>query len=355
MTTEAQNKWSAPTYRISVGGVGEMTHDSPKGMDYTMVEDHIDMIGVAELSFKAPEDKQGGEQIDWSAVQQGADVEITLGHSSRKVFVGTVVGTKHGHAKGRDSLTLKCMDPLAKIMASRNTQTWEDGMNGVPDHDIVSEILGRYGVAGTIDSSEIQMPYTTQRNESDYHFLRRLAARNGFILCANEGKVDFKKPQYDGGEEIMRDQVINLDYNESTRSIPQKVRVIGWDYLTKKKIEAEAGPGDIQNIGGGGGNLVSLGGQTYQGEAVISDVWVNSQQMAKTMAVAELNRLARMGVKGRATVQGNGNLHAGAPVNFKDQKAGFNPEVFIVSSRHRISNKSGFVTELTFCGNTKPA
>ncbi|MEZ4321600.1 MAG: contractile injection system protein, VgrG/Pvc8 family [Myxococcota bacterium] len=346
--SSAQDRWAAPTYRVDIGGLGQaVTHDAPQGMDYTMVEDHIDMIGVAELSFKAGDGR--GEQADWSSFQMGADVEVTVGGSDRKVFVGTIVGLKHGHARGRDSLTLRCMDPLAKVMASRSTQTWE----GKTDADVVNEILGKYGAVGLIDDTEGESPYTFQRNESDYHFLRRLAARNGYVLTANEGRIDFRKPQYDGGHEVTRDQVISLDYEQSTRQIPQTVRVIGWDYLTKQKIEATAGAGDLEGIGGGQ-DLVSGGGQTFAGEATISDVWVASQEAAKRMAVAEMNRLARMGVRGRATVQGSGALHAGKPVRFVDQKAGFNPDVFSVSARHRVSNKAGFLTEVTFCGNTRP-
>ncbi len=350
MGVAEQKKWAAPTYSINVGGLGTpMTHDEPQGMDYMMSEDHVDMIGVSEMSFKAPEAGQGGKQADWDSFKMGADVEMSVGHSARKAFVGTVVGMKHGHSRGRDTLTLKCMDPLAKIMASNSTQTWE----GKTDADLVNEILGKYGVVGTIDETEGENPYVIQRNESDYHFLRRLAARNGYILMANEGKIDFKKPQYDGGPDIMRDAVMNLEYSQGDRQIPKNVKIIGWDYVTKKKVEAQAGSGDIQGIGGGADSAGS--GVTYGADAIISDVWVASQEAAKRMAVAEMNRLARMGIRGRATVQGDGNLHAGKPVNFKDQKAGFNPEVFIVSSRQRVSNKSGFVTELTFCGNTKPA
>ena len=38
--------------------------------------------------------------------------------------------------------------------------------------------------------------YTLQRDESNHGFLRRIAARNGYHLLAQEGKIDFVKPQY---------------------------------------------------------------------------------------------------------------------------------------------------------------
>lgn len=335
---------NAARYKVTVGGM-TVTQDNPQGLEYLMVEDHLDMIGVAELSFKAGKDGQA----QWSSFKVGTEVEVTVGNGSRKVFVGTVTSMKHAQAKGNPGLTLKCMDPLAKVAATRNTKTWEDKS----DSDIASEILGQHGVAGVVDSTDGAPPkYTFQRNESDFNFIRRLAARNGYLVVANEGKVDFKKPQFSGSaHEVPKDKLINLDYNQNSRSIPQSVKVVGWDYATKQKIEGTASTGDIQGIGGGT-NSAETGG--FAGEMVISDVQVSSQEDAKKMAVAELNRLARQGVQGKATVQGSGELYAGGLMNLSQHKTGFNPEVLIVSARHRVHNKTGFVTEVTFCSNTAP-
>ncbi len=335
---------NAARFRVKVGGL-TVTQDNPQGLEYLMVEDHLDMIGVAELSFKAGTDGQA----PWSSFKIGDQVEITVGNSARKVFVGTITSLKHGQTKGNPSLTIKCMDPLVKVKETRNTRTWEDKS----DSDVVSEILNNHGVAGTIDPTSGTPPkYTFQRNESDFAFIRRLAARNGYLVVANEGKIDFKKPQFGGqAYEVPRDKLINLDYNQNSRQIPKSVKVIGWDYNQKQKIEGTASAGDIEGIGGGP-DATQQG--AFAGEMIISDVQVSSQEDAKKMAVAELNRLARQAVQGRATVQGTGELYAGALMNFSQHKVGFNPEVLVVSARHRVHNKTGFVTEVTFCSNTAP-
>ncbi len=72
------------------------------------------------------------------------------------------------------------------------------------------------------------------------------------------------------------------------------------------------------------------------------------------MAEAELNRLARGFMKGRAVVQGRGDLHAGKKIKFSDMADGFTPEAFIVSSRHTNSPTEGYVTEVHFVSNTFP-
>ena len=59
-------------------------------------------------------------------------------------------------------------------------------------------------------------------------------------------------------------------------------------------------------------------------------------------------------MRGRATVQGDGSLHAGGKIKFSGHPEGFNAEGFIVSSRHKIYVRGGFTSELVFCSNTYP-
>ena len=46
--------------------------------------------------------------------------------------------------------------------------------------------------------------------------------------------------------------------------------------------------------------------------------------------------------------------HERSSVKFEDHRSGFNAEVYIISSRHRVFQGSGFTTELVFCSNTFP-
>jgi hypothetical protein len=43
-----------PQYTIKVAGQ-ELTQKEPKGLQFVSVEDHVDMIGVAELAFASGE------------------------------------------------------------------------------------------------------------------------------------------------------------------------------------------------------------------------------------------------------------------------------------------------------------
>ena len=329
-------------YKINAGG-DEFTQREPKGLEFVAVEDHVDMIGICELTFSG-----GDDNASWAAMTPGSDVEVFAGGSDRPLFKGTISGLRHAFQKGKNTLTVIAMDPLMKMQGTRETLTYLEQKHS----DIASTVISRSGcTVGVVDATSRVFDYVFQRNESDYSFVRRLAAENGYILMATEGKIDFKKPQFGGATEIPKDKVISMDYSFSPRDVPKEITAIGWDYNAKEKVEGKATSSDVQSIGGGS---TAVDGTLFPGDATISDVWVDSQDSAKDLATAQLNRDARNFLKGRASVQGDAEFHAGQMIKFAGHPEGFNAEGFVLSSRHKIYVRGGFTTELIFSSNTMP-
>ncbi|MEQ1508477.1 MAG: contractile injection system protein, VgrG/Pvc8 family, partial [Myxococcota bacterium] len=340
---KTQNKTAQ--YTVVVAGI-TVTQADPKGLESLSVEDHSDMIGISELTFAS------GLGMDWSGIQMGDEVSVSLGNSDYKVFVGVVTGLRHGFQHGRDTLTIIAMDPLSKLAASRQVDANFDDMT---DSDVVSKVIQAAGAeVGQVDATTEKRKYQFQRNESALAIVRRLAARNGYIVRANEGKIDVCKPQMsDPPVEVKRDDLMSLDYTYSPRALPKKLTVYGWDRTKKQRIEGSATKDDIELVGGGTPSVDDS--PIWQGEAsYISDVEVSTQEGAKAIAVAELNRMAMSFLRGKAVVQGNGALHFGARIKFTEHQSGFNPEGVVMSSRHRVFMGSGFTTELVFNSNTYP-
>ena len=333
----------APGFEITLSGQ-ELTQKESKGLKQLMVEDHVDMIGIAQLSFDAGE-------LTWGDLNIGDDVEVKVSGGDRKLFVGVITGFRHSKNVGGEMLTVQAMDPLCKLGSSRHTQVFEE----TADSDVVNTILGDAGLeVGTVDSTDGTHAYIFQRNESDLAFLRRLAGRNGYRLQANEGKIDFIKVQYsDDPIELATGDLVSMDYQFSDQRIPSQLTVYGWDYVAKEKVEGTATSSDIDTIGSGD-NAVEQTGQIWQDESWVSDVHVSSQDAAKAMAVGELNRLARGFLRGRIAVPGNAQIFAGVKIKVTGQRGGFNPEGFVISSRHIVEPSTGARTEFQFCGNTYP-
>lgn len=332
-------------YEVKIAGQDfKSTEGGTKGMVSIVVEDHVDMIGVAQATI-------GFVNQNWKAYTQGAAFEVAMSGSAKPLFKGHVTEVRYSYAKSRRELTVVALDPQVKLMASRTTKVYEK----MKDSDIASAVISRAGcTAGTVDATTAKNEYTFQRNEPDLFFLKRLAARNNYLLTATEGKVNFQAVQFSGAPvSIAQGELIRLEWGASTMSLPPDVTVYGWDYVTKKMVKGKAASGDVKLIGGGK-NAASETGQIWQKTSYISDVLVSSDAGALEMAKAEYNRLARGFLKGVAVVSGNAAIRAGVRVKFNDHGEGWNAEGYVVSSRHTV-DEQGFLTEFHFIGNTQPA
>lgn len=335
---------AGPGFDVKIAGVAfKSSQADSKGMVSLVVEDHVDMVGVAQATI-------GFVNQSWKSYTPGADFEATASGSNTVLFKGHVTEVRYSFAKNRKELTVVAMDPQVKLMASRTTKVYEK----MKDSDIASAVISRAGcTAGTVDATSAKSDYTFQRNEPDLYFLKRLAARNNYLVRAAEGKIHFESVQFTGTAiEVESGELIRLEWGASTMNLPPDVTVYGWDYLVKEKVKGTASSGDVKLIGGGK-NAASETGQLWQKTSYVSDVLVATNAGALEMAKSEYNRLARGFLKGVAVVQGNAKIRAGVRVKFKDHGEGWNAEGYVVSSRHTV-DEQGFLTEFHFVGNTKP-
>jgi len=338
-------------YNIEIEGES-VSQGATQGLESLTIEDHVDMIGVAEFTFSA-----GGGGMSVDKFKAGQEIKARVGSgaegtgSREYAFVGIITGIRHSYMQSRETVTVLAMDPLCKLAASRRTKVYEE----MKDSDIVSAVLSEAGLEeGNVEATQEEHKYTLQRNESDFVFLRRLAARNGYLLQANDGKIDFAKAQFSGSPtEFERGRIVSLDYSMTDRNIPTKVTAYGWDYLKKERVEGSASSGDIETVGSGT-NSVDETGQVFQGESYLSDVLVTTQSGAKELATSHLKQLAMGYLRGRAIIQGSASVHAGSIVKFIGPMGNFQPEAYVLSARTRVYVGSGETTEVVFCSNTHP-
>jgi phage protein D len=334
----------APGFDIKIGGqTFKSGKDKSNGLVALVVEDHVDMIGVAQATI-------GFVNQSWDSYKPGGDFEAALSGAADVLFKGHITELRYSYANSRRELTVVAMDPQVKLMASRTTKVYEK----MKDSDIASQVISRGGcTAGTVDATSAKNDYTFQRNEPDLYFLKRLAARNNYLVRADKGKINFESVQFSAPPvEFGTSDIIRLEWGASTMNLPPDVTVYGWDYLVKEKVKGTSSSGDVKLIGGGK-NAASETGQLWQKTSYVSDVLVATNAGALEMAKSEYNRLARGYLKGVAVVQGNAAIRAGSRIKFKEHGKGWNAEGYVVSSRHTI-DEQGFLTEFHFVGNTKP-
>ena len=330
-----------PDFKIVLGGT-EITQANTHGLVDLVVEDHVDMMGMAQITLNP-------NSGPWKDLKAGDEVEVHFGGGSKAAFKGLLTTKRHAWQQGQGMLTVTALDPTSKLAASRHTRTFEE----MTDSEIFEDVIGKAGLeTGKVDATTGKSPHVAQRNESDLEFVKRLASRNGYQVMAEEGKINFTKPSFQGDTiEIPSNKLENMDFDVSDQQIPSELTVIGWDPVTKAKVEGTATKSDIESMGSGDG-AVDNTGQVWGEPSFITDVQVTSQEAAKNMAVGELNRLARSLIKGRATVNGNGQIRAGDTIKFTKQHEGMAAEGYVVSVRHMFEVGGGHLAQIMFCGNT---
>lgn len=335
----------APGFKVEIDGLDAATQQSPNNLERFVVETHLDKIGAAQITFAG--------DFSPSSVALGATVKVTVGGSADNAFNGIVTGIRYRHQSGHETVTYEAMDPLVKLAASRETRVWGGEVGDeIVDSDLVGEIISEAGLdAGEVEDTPGSRAYVFQRNESDLAFIKRLAARNGYLVYAEDGEINFKKPQYsDDPVDVHTADAVSLDFTRSDTDIPAAVEVVGWDYIEKETVVGVAAVGSIETIGSGS----PPGAVIFDGDSYVGDVFVNSESGAQAMADAEMNRLARSYVRGLCTVPGNGNLKPMGKVKFTGKYANFKPTGLVVGVRHVFEGLSGLQTTFWFVGNTEP-
>jgi phage protein D len=336
-------KSSATSYEIQIGDT-LMSQPEVDGVQQIVVEDHVDMVAMATIEIGASE---RGPAFNFKV---GDMVTVKLGSGEEQLFKGDVTALEpRFQVGGTSSMTLRALDHMHRLGRGRMTRFWEDRS----DSDVVEEVGTECGLSVEADPTGEQMPYILQRNESNVGFLKRLAARNNFLLTVELGVLKFKKASFMGAAHSyqMGQNLRNLKMSFNSVDQVQKVVVRGWDPGKKMEIVGTAELSDIERIGTGqlGAELSACFGDST---AYVTDIPVRSQRVANQIAKAELERIARQFCRGTVTVQGDDTVRAGNMIEFSGLSTGLNDKFYIVSTRHVISAKSGYSTDVRFCSNT---
>lgn len=334
----------ATKYKIVIGSTTLMQKEAD-ALQMATVEDHVDMVAMATVRVGGAEDHP-----KWNfKIGDAVTVEI----EGKSLFSGEVIAMEPGYqVEGNTTMTLRAMDKSHRLGRGKKTRFWNDKK----DSDVAQEVGSECGLGVDADDTGEMLPYILQRNESNIAFLKRLAARNNYQLRVDGDSLLFKKATFSGGGVQVKMggedgtlRSMRMSFNSAEQV--QKVVVRGWDTATKQEIVGTATTGDVTAIGGGdlGASASSIFGEST---AYITDVPVTSQAMANQIAKAEMERHARQFCRGSCSVTGNPDIKAGSTVEFSGLSSGQNGTFYIVASRHIISARTGYSTELTFCSNT---
>ncbi|MCF4966939.1 VgrG-related protein [Nostoc sp. CMAA1605] len=220
----------------------------------------------------------------------------------------------------------------------------------VTDSDVVTQIAGETSITtGTITTTTPVHEYIFQENQTNMEFLRERAARIGFELYVQDGKLNFRQPT--------QSQTLSLQWLKDIHSFRVRVtsaeqvssvEVRGWDYATKKSIVSTATTEQVITSTDNGKGSVSSKKFTIQPKMIVVDQPVFSTAEAQKIAQALCNELGGEFVYADAKGEGNPLIRTGKVIKLTDM-GNYSGSYYVTETRH-LFQKRKYTTEFSVRG-----
>ena len=267
------------------------------------------------------------------------EVKIELGvpGKMKKVFDGEVTAWRTELERaGPTVLIVRGLDRSHRLMRGHKTKAYAQAS----PIDCARQIASAAGLTAKTSAGPVPpvKTFRLQANESDFHFLQRLADLEGYLFYIEGSELHFERPTISSQDDFTvtfgEDLKAFLPVANFRRPMAQ-VEVGAWDSAGKAPLTGTAQPGDeLWSIPGGtsGGTLARF--QSTQPKLGIVEAQIASQDHADTIAKAALTKRNLEFLTAEVEVQGNPDIRPGAMVKVND--------VGIYSGRYLVTEANHF-------------
>ncbi|WP_374248053.1 phage late control D family protein [Thermomonas sp.] len=317
-----------PAWRVSLDGTDLTARMAPRLLELTLEEARGDEADQLDIRIH---DHDGRMAIP----ARGAVLQVAIGWAgSGLVDKGQFTVDEVEHSGSPDIISIRARSAdFTKAMRTRKEKSWHKTTLGA----ILKAIAGKHGLKAKIDAAlaAIKISHLDQTNESDVHFLTRLAKRFDAIATVKAGALLFSpvgKGQTADGTPLPDVTLARRDGDQHRYSIAGRdsytgVRAFWAD--KKGATQHDVLVGDDENAKRLPGTYHSEQEAREQAEAANKRIQRGSATMSYTMALGRADLYPEQ----RATV------------------TGFKPEIdatewLIVKARHQITGSGGFTTQV---------
>lgn len=255
----------------------------------------------------------------------------------------------HFNDKSEAPIIIRGYDMSHRLHRGRHNRSF---LNNT-DSDIVRKIATEAGIQlGKIDNSGAANEYVFQENQTNMEFLRQRAARIGFELFIEEGKINFCKPESKEPVELKwLDEISSFSTRVTSAEQVSSVEVRSWDYTQKKLITSTAKSEKvITNTGNQqGSNSSNKFNISKPPQMIVVDKPVFNAKQAEKMAQALCDELGGEFVYADAKAEGNPKIRPGRVVTLANMGTRFSGKYYITETRH-FYNQRVYTTEFSVRG-----
>lgn len=228
--------------------------------------------------------------------------------------------------------------------------------------DVATRVARDAGLkVGRIDPTATVHPQISQGNESDWDFLRRLAADVGAEVAVVDGALEFRRPTEAGrapgtsSEATREPMVLELGRNvtrlraviTSGEQVPQ-VQVRGWDFTAKRAVVGAARA--VTTSAEVGARPAELAGTFAAPTLVATDPPYLTQGEVDDAAKALAEQVAGGLAELEGVMRGNPLVRSGTAVTLVGAGKPFDGKYTVTASHHRFDPDTGYTTRVTVSG-----
>ncbi|MEB3828871.1 VgrG-related protein [Phormidium sp. CCY1219] len=312
------------------------------------VEESIHQPGMFEL--KINNDYFPGSGDPWrheKLFEIGQSVEIGFSASTTQaeefseenkepsLFVGEITSIESNfNERSQATMIIRGYDVSHRLHRGRHNRSFQNAS----DSDIVKKIASEVGIStDSVDSSGAAHDYVFQENQTNMEFLRERAARNGFELFVQDGKLNFRKPK--AGD------TLNLQWLEDIRTFRVRVssseqvasvEVRGWDYKQKKAIVSTKNSPQLltsNQYQSGTKTSSAFNGKPSSPKTIVVDRPVFSSAEADKIAQGLCDEIGGEFVQADATADGDPKIRVGKRVKLSEMGK-YSGNYYITETRH---------------------
>ncbi|GAB3255525.1 type VI secretion system tip protein VgrG [Chitinimonas naiadis] len=285
---------------------------------------------------------------DADTFKPGSAVVIMAGYGDdeAEIFSGIVV--RHGvkiDGQNAARLVVECRDKACKMAIGRRNANHVDKL----DSDIISGLIGTYGLTATVEATTLQHKELVQYYSSDWDFMLARAEVNGLLVNVRAGEVTVKPPQTDAepvlavawGADLVAfhaDIDARLQYTEA--------QATAWDPKNQAVVQGNAAKPVALNAQGNltGATLAEIASPatfvlqtaTSQEAAMLTD-WAKSLQQKAALAR----------IRGHMRFAGSAKAVPGCLIDVQYVGARFKGPVFVSTVEHVLAD-GNWQTEVEF-------
>ncbi len=236
------------------------------------------------------------------------------------------------------TITGRSADLRSAKMKERKERHWDGKTLG----DVVTQIAGENGLAPVVSGEIASRVYEWigQQDESDMHFLERLAERHNAIFTVKARRLVFAEK---GSGASASGTAIAPVVITPPRVIRDSLRFQFADRTKYKKVIAYYQDRDEAKRKEFGVDADPDGEATYR----IPEPFASPDEADKA-ATAKAKELMRGGLTVSVTVPGDTSIRAGDPLRFEAVRPGIDGEPLVIdTATHRVTKGGGYVTEIS--------